>query len=286
MKKLSFFSSHHTTPRHPHPLPSVFEAHSLPSPPSTLTIMISKILLPILLLASDDVVLVSAFLRAAPSSPSTTTTATRRPHHHHHHRRHHRIVAAPSRASTANDDEDIGGSLSESGSGGGRRRGDNGAMSFLRKMGRVGGAANMDFANALGLDESPSGGTKTAHHEGGFKVSLSPRDTAISDEACSPRPPLPFLERCRHFSIVPSSISTPVARDHPPPERAQVEGFVRPVRDLRHNRRHVRSLPVHVLWFAMARYYRSRHGRIVERVPQSRDFRRSYRERPPWDRVA
>jgi len=184
--------------------------------------MILKILLPILLLASDDVVLVSAFLRAAPSSPSTTTTATRRPHHNHHYRRHHWIVAAPSHASTTDDDEDIGGSLSESGSGGGRRRGDNAAMSFLRKMGRVGGAANMDFANALGLDESPSGGTKTAHHEGGFKVSLSPRDdTAISDAACSPRPPLPFLERCRHFSIVPSSISTPVAWDHPPPQNVR-----------------------------------------------------------------
>ena len=43
-------------------------------------------------------------------------------------------------------------------------------MSFLRKMGRVGGSANMDFANAMGLDESPSGGTKSSYHEGGFKV--------------------------------------------------------------------------------------------------------------------
>ena len=50
-------------------------------------------------------------------------------------------------------------------------KGDNKAMAFLRKVGRVGGAANMDFANAMGLDESPSGGTKSAHHEDGFKVS-------------------------------------------------------------------------------------------------------------------
>lgn len=47
--------------------------------------------------------------------------------------------------------------------------GDNKAMSFLRKIGRVGGAANMDFANAMGLDESPSGGTKSSYHEDGFK---------------------------------------------------------------------------------------------------------------------
>jgi len=42
-------------------------------------------------------------------------------------------------------------------------------MAFLRKVGRVGGAANMDFADAMGLDESPSGGTKTSHHEHGFQ---------------------------------------------------------------------------------------------------------------------
>lgn len=47
---------------------------------------------------------------------------------------------------------------------------DNNAMSFLRKVGRVGGAANMDFANAMGLDESPSGGSKSSFHEDGFKV--------------------------------------------------------------------------------------------------------------------
>ena len=50
---------------------------------------------------------------------------------------------------------------------------DNKAMAFLRKVGRVGGAANMDFATAMGLDESPSGGSKSSYHEGGFKVSQS-----------------------------------------------------------------------------------------------------------------
>lgn len=50
--------------------------------------------------------------------------------------------------------------------------GDNKAMAFLRKKGRIGGAANMDFANAIGLDESPSGGSKSALHEDGFKVSV------------------------------------------------------------------------------------------------------------------
>ena len=53
------------------------------------------------------------------------------------------------------------------------KKGDNKAMAFLRKVGRVGGAANMDFANAMGLDESPSGGTKSSYHEDGFKVRLS-----------------------------------------------------------------------------------------------------------------
>jgi hypothetical protein len=198
--------------------------------------MILKILLPILLLASDADVVVSAFLRAAPS-PSTTT-ATRRHHHHHHHHRHHRVlkndgtysqpyprrphqlVAAPPRASTTDEDDDrgsddevIGGSVSLSGSGGGRRRGDNGAMSFLRKMGRVGGAANMDFANALGLDESPSGGTKTAHHEGGFKV--SPPVTAISMRRTSAAR-APFLRALSLFLVS----YYPQPPPPPPPSRS------------------------------------------------------------------
>ncbi|KAL7522588.1 hypothetical protein ACHAWX_007286 [Stephanocyclus meneghinianus] len=49
------------------------------------------------------------------------------------------------------------------------KNGDNKAMAFLRKVGRVGGAASIDFANAMGLDESPSGGTKSGYHEDGFK---------------------------------------------------------------------------------------------------------------------
>ena len=44
-------------------------------------------------------------------------------------------------------------------------------MAFLRKKGRVGGAANMDFANVCGPDESPGGG-KQAHKEDGFQVSM------------------------------------------------------------------------------------------------------------------
>lgn len=53
---------------------------------------------------------------------------------------------------------------------------DNKAMAFLRKVGRVGGAANMDFATAMGLDESPSGGSKSSYHEGGFKVRIQYRE--------------------------------------------------------------------------------------------------------------
>lgn len=50
-----------------------------------------------------------------------------------------------------------------------KKNDDNNAMAFLRKVGRVGGAANMDFADAMGLDESPSGGSKSSYHEDGFK---------------------------------------------------------------------------------------------------------------------
>ena len=35
--------------------------------------------------------------------------------------------------------------------------GDNKAMSFLRKIGKVGGANNQDFLNAMGVDEGPAG---------------------------------------------------------------------------------------------------------------------------------
>jgi hypothetical protein len=47
--------------------------------------------------------------------------------------------------------------------------GDNKAMQFLKKIGKVGGAANRDFRYALGVDEGPSG--KSAG--GGLHVSCS-----------------------------------------------------------------------------------------------------------------
>jgi hypothetical protein len=36
-------------------------------------------------------------------------------------------------------------------------REENKAMSFLRKVGKVGGVANVDFTNAMGVDEGPAG---------------------------------------------------------------------------------------------------------------------------------
>lgn len=36
-------------------------------------------------------------------------------------------------------------------------KGDNKAMKFLKKIGKVGGAANRDFRHAIGVDEGPSG---------------------------------------------------------------------------------------------------------------------------------
>jgi hypothetical protein len=44
---------------------------------------------------------------------------------------------------------------------------DNKAMTFLRKIGKVGGVANKDYRFAMGVDEGPSG--KAAGH-GGMKV--------------------------------------------------------------------------------------------------------------------
>ena len=44
---------------------------------------------------------------------------------------------------------------------------DNKAMAFLRKIGKVGGAANKDFVNALGVDEGPVGKNTV---EAGMKV--------------------------------------------------------------------------------------------------------------------
>jgi len=51
----------------------------------------------------------------------------------------------------------------------GSTSGDNMAMAFLRKIGKVGGAANKDFVNAMGVDEGPVG-KNTA--EGGMKVCI------------------------------------------------------------------------------------------------------------------
>lgn len=43
---------------------------------------------------------------------------------------------------------------------GSAKKSDNKAMAFLRKKGKVGGIANIDFKNAMGVDEGPSGKTK------------------------------------------------------------------------------------------------------------------------------
>mmetsp|Transcript_2202 Transcript_2202/g.3156 ORF Transcript_2202/g.3156 Transcript_2202/m.3156 type:complete len:211 (-) Transcript_2202:2573-3205(-) len=42
---------------------------------------------------------------------------------------------------------------------GGTKKADNKAMSFLKKIGRVGGARNVDFTNSMGVDEGPAGKT-------------------------------------------------------------------------------------------------------------------------------
>jgi hypothetical protein len=168
------------------------------------------LLIDLALLASyADVGTVVAFQLLAPSSSSssTATSSRRRDYIHHRDHRHefNNDPISPSQrkikrmgrgmivvlSASTDDDDDRGAENPEMGGAGAgagdmiltptmttttttttttTKKGDNKAMSFLRKMGRVGGAANMDFATALGLDESPSGGTKSAHHEGGFKV--------------------------------------------------------------------------------------------------------------------
>lgn len=75
------------------------------------------------------------------------------------------------------------------------KNGDNKAMAFLRKVGRVGGAASIDFANAMGLDESPSGGTKSGYHEDGFKVRNRPLLQLRRDVACR------FDDNCETHSL-------------------------------------------------------------------------------------
>jgi len=69
---------------------------------------------------------------------------------------------------------------SEDGGNGTSTKKENKAMAFLRNKGRIGGAANMDFADAMGLDESPSGGTKTSYHENGFQNVRKSKSSYIS----------------------------------------------------------------------------------------------------------
>lgn len=115
--------------------------------------MVLRILLPILLFACNTAVGVSF---CVPSLPTVAMNRWRSSSP-----KHDSSVAPSPRASASSTNNDRGDENA--------KVGDNKSMSFLRKMGRVGGAANMDFASALGLDESPSGGTKSAPHEDGFK---------------------------------------------------------------------------------------------------------------------
>ena len=72
-----------------------------------------------------------------------------------------------------------------------KNKGDNKAMAFLRSKGRIGGAANMDFANAMGLDESPSGGSQK-NATGGTKKSkaayVSCTTSGVIDDMSDPFP--------------------------------------------------------------------------------------------------
>lgn len=54
---------------------------------------------------------------------------------------------------------------SKSGTAEGTKQKSNKAMKFLKKIGRVGGAANKDFRYAIGIDEGPS-----SKFQGGHKV--------------------------------------------------------------------------------------------------------------------
>mmetsp|Transcript_13375 Transcript_13375/g.22816 ORF Transcript_13375/g.22816 Transcript_13375/m.22816 type:complete len:291 (+) Transcript_13375:112-984(+) len=71
------------------------------------------------------------------------------------------------------------------------KKDDNKAMAFLRSKGRIGGAANMDFANAMGLDESPSGGSQK-DTTGGTKKSkaayVSCTTSGVIDDMSDPFP--------------------------------------------------------------------------------------------------
>eukprot|EP00574_Skeletonema_japonicum_P003586 CAMPEP_0201714278 /NCGR_PEP_ID=MMETSP0593-20130828/832_1 /ASSEMBLY_ACC=CAM_ASM_000672 /TAXON_ID=267983 /ORGANISM="Skeletonema japonicum, Strain CCMP2506" /LENGTH=275 /DNA_ID=CAMNT_0048203545 /DNA_START=73 /DNA_END=897 /DNA_ORIENTATION=+ len=87
----------------------------------------------------------------------------------------------PRRMSTTNDND--GTST--------KKKSENKAMAFLRSKGRIGGAANMDFANAMGLDESPSGGSQK-DTTGGTKKSkaayVSCTASGVIDDMSDPFP--------------------------------------------------------------------------------------------------
>ncbi len=121
---------------------------------------------------------------------------------------------------------------------------DNKAMAFLRKVGRVGGAANMDFATAMGLDESPSGGSKSSYHGGGFKVSYQNRM-------------LLFCECIKVWNIfIYYEIGEFLTRQRPIyPECTKIECSIHSMHNLRYHRRHVRSFPLHKFWLPMAGHY-------------------------------
>lgn len=59
---------------------------------------------------------------------------------------------------------------------------DNKAMAFLRKVGRVGGAANKSFVNAVGSDEGSTGRQPAADRESGVGV---PRKSALAYKECT-----------------------------------------------------------------------------------------------------
>lgn len=73
-----------------------------------------------------------------------------------------------------------------------KKKGDNKAMAFLRSKGRIGGAANMDFASAMGLDESPSGGTQSKSSGGTRKAKAAYISCATSGVIDDISEPFPF----------------------------------------------------------------------------------------------
>lgn len=67
-----------------------------------------------------------------------------------------------------------------------QENGDNKAMQFLKKMGKVGGAANRDFRYAIGVDEGPAGKSSGGRSGGGLKKAKaafkSCVDTGVIDD--------------------------------------------------------------------------------------------------------